>query len=432
MSQPPSENAPAAPTDEHRTDGAPVDDARAATILSAAGPAEPQAPGATSDGEPSKEPTSLPRQRSALALAAMAGVAVPGLDAAKLALPQEESPELHVVGVIDTKGRHWEVLEARDDATGAALEAEAEVLKRIGRVVDDGYLSFNVPRPAGSLRRKDAHVQVRTHLEGHPIDVSALRPGPGLSAGLGKALGELHELSTDIVADSGMPVYDAAETRQRWESLLDEARTTGKVPDLLLDRWEAALSDASLWRFKPVLVHGDLAEENVLTSGGAVTAIRGLGLTHVGDPAEDLAWVYSSVPVDCLDSIEAAYEAARAEGTDKHLRERAELVSELSLVRWLLHGVRAENEGITADAVAMLDDLASQVGSETITGEAAPHLAAVDPLPEHLDDDAEHEPADADDVSAEATTSPQDSEETTTEGDDTVVRLAARQRPHRD
>ena len=126
-----------------------------------------------------------------------------------------------------------------------------------------------------------------------------------------------------------------------------------------------------------MVVHGDLAAENVLTAGGAVVAMRGLSQAHVGDPAEDMAWIYATVPVDCLDSIEGAYDLARSEGVDKHLRDRAELVSELSLARWLLHGVRADRDGIVRDAVNMLADLADQVGDEPLVEPREPRLAPV-------------------------------------------------------
>ncbi|MDO4244088.1 MAG: phosphotransferase [Actinomyces sp.] len=342
----------------------------------------PTTPADTSPQEPTspetaREPAGPAPARSALALAAMAAVAVPGLDPARLALPQVESPALRIIGVVDTQGRHWEVLEARDDATGADLDAEAEVLRRIGKVVDDGRLSFDVPRPAGTLRGEGTHVQVRSHLAGNPVAVETLRPGPGLSAGLGKALGELHELPVSVVSEAGLPVYDAQDVRGRWLGLLDDVAATGKVPPALLARWEAALEDTTLWRFRPVVVHGDLDAENILTAGGSVVGMLGLSQAHVGDPAEDLAWVYSSVPVDSLDSIEGAYDMARSEGVDKHLRDRAELVSELSLARWLLHGVRSEQEGVIEDAVAMLSDLADQVGDEPLIERREPRLAPV-------------------------------------------------------
>ena len=339
---------------------------------------------------PAAQPAAGPRpHHSALALAAMATVAVTGLNPARLALPQSETPERHITGVIDTQGRHWEVHEARTDAVGASLEAEAEVLRRIGRVVDDGRLSFDVPRVSGSLRQQGAHIQVRSHVEGKPIPVETLRPGPGMSAGLGKALGEIHELAVTVISEAGMPVYDAEEVRRRWLSLLDDAATTGKTPPTLLGRWEQALEDTALWRFRPTVVHGDLAEENVLVAGGSVVAVRGWSQAHVGDPAEDLAWVYSSAPVDCLDSIEDAYDIARSEGVDRHLRERAELVSELSLARWLLHGVRTGDKPVINDAVAMLEDLATQVGDAPLVEQASPRLA---PVP------GEREPAEPDAV----------------------------------
>ncbi|WP_315583665.1 phosphotransferase [Actinomyces viscosus] len=366
------------------------DEGYRAPVVVAPLPGASAGPPQNSRPAPQAQPAEEPRpHHSALSLAAMASVAVAGLNPARLALPQSETPERHIIGVIDTQGRHWEVHEARTDAVGASLEAEAEVLRRIGRVVDDGRLSFDVPRVSGSLRQKGAHVQVRSHVEGKPIPVEALRPGPGMSAGLGKALGEIHELAMSVISEAGMPVYDAEEVRRRWLSLLDDAAATGKTPPALLGRWEQALEDTALWRFRPTVVHGDLAEENVLVAGGTVVAVRGWTQAHVGDPAEDLAWVYSSAPVDCLDSIEDAYDIARSEGVDRHLRERAELVSELSLARWLLHGVRTGDKPVINDAVAMLEDLAAQVGDAPLVEPATPRLA---PVP------GEREPAEPDAV----------------------------------
>ncbi|CAM2949499.1 phosphotransferase [Actinomyces slackii] len=347
-----------------------------------AGPAQPGTPETTPDDSASPDagpaaPSGPAEPHSALALAALATVAVPGLNAARLALPQRRTERLSIIGVVDTQGRHWEVLEAFDEATGAELDAEAEVLRRIGRVVDAGHVSFGVSQSGGSLRSGGSHIQVRSYIEGRPIAVESLRPGPGLSAGLGKALGELHEMPTSVISESGLAVYSAEEVRQRWLALLDDAAPTGHVPPTLLNRWEGALEDTALWRFRPTVVHGDLAEENVLTAGGSVVAVKGWAQAHVGDPAEDMAWIYSSVPVDCLDSIEDAYEVARSEGVDRHLRDRAELVSELSLARWLMHGVRAQSRSVISDAVAMLKDLASQVGEEPLVAPATPRLAPV-------------------------------------------------------
>ena len=377
------------PPDDQDADDTDYDDDYRAPVVVAPLPGASSGPVQGGRRVSTPQAAEAPRpHRSALSLAAMASVAVAGLNPTRLALPQSETPERHIIGVIDTQGRHWEVHEARTDAVGASLEAEAEVLRRIGRVVDDGRLSFDVPRVSGSLRQKDTHIQVRSHVEGKPIPVETLRPGPGMSAGLGKALGEIHELAMRVVSEAGMPVYDAEEVRRRWLSLLDDTAATGRTPPALLGRWEQALEDTALWRFRPTVVHGDLAEENVLVAGGTVVAVRGWSQAHVGDPAEDLAWVYSSAPVDCLDSIEDAYDIARSEGVDRHLRERAELVSELSLARWLLHGVRTGDKPVINDAVAMLKDLAAQVGDAPLVEPATPRLAPVPGVREPAEPDA--------------------------------------------
>ena len=81
--------------------------------------------------------------------------------------------------------------------------------------------------------------------------------------------------------------------------------------------------------------------------------------------------------MDCLDSVEDSYDVARTEGVDRHLRDRAELVSEMSLARWLLHGIRSGSEVVTQDAVSMLEDLAAQVGQEPLVEVHEPRLAPV-------------------------------------------------------
>jgi aminoglycoside phosphotransferase (APT) family kinase protein len=56
--------------------------------------------------------------------------------------------------------------------------------------------------------------------------------------------------------------------------------------------WANAL--ASAWQFPPVWFHGDVAVGNLLTSGGALSAVIDFGTCGIGDPACDLvmAWTY--------------------------------------------------------------------------------------------------------------------------------------------
>ena len=139
-----------------------------------------------------------------------------------------------------------------------------------------------------------------------------------------------------------------------------------------------------------MVVHGDLAEENIITGGGSILAFKGLSQMRVGDPAEDLAWVYSSAPIDTLDVIEEAYDRGRIEGVDKYLRLRAELVSELNLARWLLHGVRTKDDAIIDEAVEMLEDLAEQVGDELFVERTRPMAVVASNASPDISPDDDH------------------------------------------
>lgn len=352
----------------------------------------------------------MSRERSYLNLAALAVVAAPNVIPARLALPQHRDADQTLTGLIDVQGRHWEVIHTTNPTIGAALIAESRVLKQIGRRVDGGYVDFDVPRPEGGVTLPDkSYVQVRTHIPGHPLAIESLRPGPGLAAGLGRALAQLHEIPPTLIEEAGLPVLTAADVRSNWQSLFDDAAMTGKVDSNLLARWESALDEDLWWRFHPVVVHGDLAEENIITGGGSILAFKGLSQMRVGDPAEDLAWVYSSAPIDTLDVIEEAYDRGRIEGVDKYLRLRAELVSELNLARWLLHGVRTKDEAIIDEAVEMLEDLAEQVGDELFVERSRPMAVVasnaspdISPADDHSYDSAYSDDGDSNDVAGTA------------------------------
>lgn len=312
--------------------------------------------------------------RSALALAALATTAVPGLDVVATRPPQTATSDYQTTGLLDAGGRHWVIRAPLHPAAGAALEGEVALLANLVTEVDEGRLPFDVPRPVGfAALPEGGRAMVFRALVGRPLVLDRLTPGPGLSAELGRAIAAFHELDPAVVADAGLPVYDADSYRRRCLAEVDEAARTGRVPSLLLNRWEHALEDVALWRFRPTPVHGDLAPEHVLVSDGRISALLSLSEVHVGDPAEDLAWLLAAAPEDSLDAIEEAYSLARTEGADATLMDRALLVSELALARWLLHGVRHDEQPVVEDATAMLRALAEDVGD-------APGIGAHEPV----------------------------------------------------
>ena len=294
--------------------------------------------------------------RSALNLAALATVAVPGLDAVD-ARPVA-SPTFDAATVLDAAGTWWVVRAPRDAAGGAALEAEVGLLDALVRYVDAGDLPFDVPRPAGFVDLPEGgRAVVNRLLPGRPLQLEQLGPGPGLAADLGRAIAALHELPVATMEDLGLPSYEAEAYRQRRLAEVDEAARTGKVPAALLRRWENALEDVSLWRFRSTVTHGDLSAENVLVGAKGPAAVLGWTEAKVADPADDLAWLVIAAPYQAIDPILEAYTMGRTGLADRHLAARALLAGELTFARWLLHGVRADDARIVTDAEEMLREL---------------------------------------------------------------------------
>ncbi|MEJ5944899.1 phosphotransferase [Pseudokineococcus basanitobsidens] len=308
--------------------------------------------------------------RSPLVLAALASAAVPGLaptGARAAGVEDGVGEDVDAAVVIGADGATWVVRSPTDPASGALLDREAVLLRRLGGLAGDEGLPFAVPDPAGSTPlRGGGRALVHRHLGGLPVDPADLRPGPGLSSALGQALGRLHDVPADVAEEVGLPGYTAEEHRERRLVELDRAASTGQVPPGLLSRWEKATEDVGRWRFSPCLVHGDLTPERVLADGDRVVALVEWGDARVGDPADDLAWVAVGAEPGALDTVLETYAVTRHEQPDRHLPARAQLCGEVALVRWLLHGVRLDDAGVVDDAVAMLRDLDADVGGESL------------------------------------------------------------------
>ncbi len=305
--------------------------------------------------------------RSPLTLAALATVAVPGLDVFDVRQPLNGGSEYDVALVTDADRRHWVVRAPASAAAGAALEAEVVLLTALAAQVDSGALPFDVPRPAGFAHLPEGgRAAVHPLVAGAPLRLDTLAPGPGLAASLGRALGALHQLPTSVVENAGLPVYDAPAYRQRRLAEVDEAAKTGKVPAALLRRWEAKLEDVRLWRFQPTVVHGDLTAPHVLVRDGEVSGILDWDDAMVADPADDLSWLLVAASPDAAESVLEAYLLRRTELTDPFLTERALLAGELALARWLLYGVRTGRQDVVDDATGMLADLEAAADSELV------------------------------------------------------------------
>ena len=304
----------------------------------------------------------MTRSKTPYELAALATAAVPRLEVAGLRPPQFSDEVLSVTGLIDTSGDRWMVVCPHDTVGGLDMEAQNAVLERLGKAHDFSKIPFEVPRPAGFTRTPEGdRVMVHRDLGGHVMETSDFDDPHLLPASLGNALASLHNLPELIYTGVNLPAYSAIECRDRHQAVLDEAAQEVVIPANLWDRWEESLENLSLWRFLPSPIHGDLSETSIHIDHGRVCALTGFSSAHVGDPAVDIAWVFARASDEFLERFHEAYQQTRSE-KDLHLLERAELLSELAVVRWLVHGLHSGDSDIVDEARAMLAELSASVG----------------------------------------------------------------------
>ncbi len=296
-------------------------------------------------------------------LAAIASAAVPGLAPTGVAGAPDDAADFDSALLVDDAGKQWRVRSPRHAEASMRLETELQALRAFTPAVK-AELPFLIPHMAGSVRQGELSTFVYSHLTGTTRPLEALTAGGRrMAQELGRVIAAIHELPKDMVQRADLPSYEANEYRQRKLNELDQAATTGKIPSILLRRWEHALEDVALWRFSPTVVHGDLHEDHLLIAAGRVSAVTGWTDLCIGDPAEDFAWLAAAEDTAFVDAVYAAYIEARATAVDPHLSRRAALAAEFALAQWLVRGVALEDPAMVHEAEDMLATLEEDVES---------------------------------------------------------------------
>ncbi len=296
-------------------------------------------------------------------LAAIASAAVPGLAPTGVAGAPDDAADFDAALLVDDAGKQWRVRSPRHAEASMRLETELQALRAFTPAVK-AELPFLIPHMAGSVRQGELSTFVYSHLAGTTRSLDALTAGgSAMAEELGRVIAAIHTLPPEMVQRADLPGYEADEYRQRKLNELDQAATTGRIPSILLRRWEHALEDVALWRFSPTVVHGDLHEDHLLIAAGRVSAVTGWTDLCVGDPAEDFAWLAAAEDTAFVDAVYAAYAAARATAVDPHLSRRAALAAEFALAQWLVRGMALEDAGMIDEAEDMLATLEADVES---------------------------------------------------------------------
>lgn len=298
--------------------------------------------------------------RSHLTLAALATSAVDGLDVAASQPFGAPGGDFDAALLTGSDGRHWTVRVPRSERAEAEQSADLVALRALSAGVRT-RLPFAVSTFAGQVPVAGTRAVVYEFVYGTKVPLASF--SIEYAASVGEAIAAIHALPTSFVVDAGLPAHSSVDTLRSTAALMDRAAATGLVPAALLRRWEAAAEESSLWQFTPTVVNGSLGSDSFLggtdSRAGSVSGVLGWHALRVGDPARDISWLFGGGE-DVFDAAFAAYSRVRG-SVDRQLRQRAMLLSELEIARWLLHGTDTRSTEIVDDAVQMLSRLVDEV-----------------------------------------------------------------------
>jgi|GEM_PF-255351 len=301
--------------------------------------------------------------KSPLILAALAKGAAPGLNIVKVQKnAMLANKDFDGALLTSDEGKHFIVRIAKNATAETNQEAELRALKAL---VKNGSLPFSVTSQLASTMTRDGElVRVLTYVYGSPFDLAELNADDPLVESTAKALAAIHNLPLSLVQDIDFPEYTASNILKSAAAELDRAIETGKVPSVMLNRWEAALGNDTLFRFMPTVVNGLLGPESVLELDGQISGVLDWMDLQIGDPARDFGWILARGHDDLVYNLMLAYQQARP-AADDNIRQRAQFYSELAWANYLVSAVNSNNEHDILDAQGELEILAAQVEAGT-------------------------------------------------------------------
>jgi aminoglycoside phosphotransferase (APT) family kinase protein len=215
------------------------------------------------------------------------------------------------------------------------LELEADLLRSLA--------SSNVPVPRilHTLRPSDLLGAgfFMTRIDGETIPRKILRDPyfseirPQLTKQFATVLSAIHQV--DVAELPTLPVRGASVMIERWEQRYQSFGVPRPVFELAF-RWLRENAPPEPARCS--LVHGDFRNGNMIVDRGGVRAVLDWEIAHIGDPAEDLAWI--SLPPWRFGELDNPVGGlgSREEFFDRYGRETGQTVEPLRVHYWEVLG----------------------------------------------------------------------------------------------
>lgn len=316
-----------------------------------------------------------------LQLAAIVSAGVPGLYPVAALPSADDAADFDSAIIIDSANKRWRVRSPRHPEASVRLESEHVILQSFSAGLR-ARLPFEVPTIVGTVPLNGMQTFIYTHIPGTHYDIDELaeisahaKPDTeNLATALGRIIATIHVMPETIIDEADLPVYSAADLRERRLRDLERARNTGQVPEGLLRRWAEMVHDEQMWSFRPRVIHGDLNEDNLVLDKKQITEVTGWSEVCVGDPAADFSWLLACSDQSFGDEVIEVYSQQMPQAPDRNLQLRANLYAEFALAQWLIRGIELSDSSMIAEGIAMLQGLEADL-------RAAGEIVDPQPLP---------------------------------------------------
>lgn len=300
-----------------------------------------------------------------IALAALASAAMHKAKIVGTALPQSKTEDFLSTNVITDDNKEYTVIAPRSKSAALNLVRHTSILLSLNIAREHGDFNISTLLPVASCPIQNVgKAYICETIIGKPLDDNDLFTSSRFASAIAKALASLHSLDETIAIDNSLPIYSVKDIQNRLLSDLDEGMQTRKLPEFLFSRWEKMIEDVSLWRLNPCMIHSNLSADSFYVKNYVVTGMSDFSDMHIGDPAQDFAWLFGVASPDTISRVFTVYNQLIPQPNFDVFVERAKLHSELVILKWLLHGVRSNNQDIVNDASQMLEDLADSIIAE--------------------------------------------------------------------